>query len=154
MLDVIRVMYEMVKDNMVKTANHVYNDTVFGGIQGFLKIYDPDFDAQNMKITADYPLYNNLIEKLEGVEFIKEYVNGIYLENEFCNMFENEKIERLLYSYANRYKDLFINIFEIVFLEVIACTLVEREVCNDIYDELISGKDNLKEYIKNNIGNR
>lgn len=185
MLDVIRVMYAKVKSNKLQTKNHIYNDTILEGIQGFLKIYDPDLDAQNMKITADYPLYNNLVGKLEGIEFIKEYVNRIYLENEFCNMFESEKLERLLYSYSRNYEDLIINIFEIVFLEVIACKLVERNIfdleiskselnkiyelfkdknkdeiaikiikgCNDIYDELIPEKDNLKEYIKNNIGN-
>lgn len=181
MLDVIRVMYAKVKKNKLKTENHIYNDTISGGIQGFLKIYDPDFNAQDMKITADYPLYNNLIGKLEGVEFIKEYVNSIYLENEFCNMFENEKIERLLYSYSNKYKCLIINIFEIVFLKVIACKIVKRNVFDleidkseldkiyqllkdkeeikniimNIYDELcielISGKDELKKYIGNNM---
>lgn len=185
MLDVIRVMYAKVKNNKLQTRNHIYNDTILGGIQGFLKIYDPDFNAQDMKMTADYPLYNNLAGELEGIEFIKEYVNRIYLENEFCNIFESEKIERLLYSYSMNYEDLIINIFEIVFLEVIACKLVERnafdleiskselnkiyelfkgknkeeiaieiiKVCNDIYDELIPEKENLKEYIKKNIGN-
>lgn len=184
MLDVIRVMYAKVKNNKLQTKNHIYNDTILGGIQGFLKIYDPDFNAQDMKITADYPLYNNIVEKLEGVEFISEYVNSIYLENEFCNIFKSEKIERLLYSYSKNYDDLIINIFEIVFLEVIACKLVRRnvfdleiskselskiyelfkvknkeeiaieiiKVCNDIYDELIPEKENLKEYIKKNIG--
>ena len=184
MLDVIRVMYAKVKNNKLQTKNHIYNDTILGGIQGFLKIYDPDFNAQDMKITADYPLYNNIVGKFEGVEFISEYVNSIYLENELCNMFENEKIERLLCSYSSKYEDLIINIFEIVFLEVIACKLVRRnvfdleiskselskiyelfkgknkeeiaieiiKVCNDIYDELIPEKENLKEYIKKNIG--
>lgn len=184
MLDVIRVMYAKVKNNKLQTKNHIYNDTILGGIQGFLKIYDPDFNAQDIKITADYPLYNNIVGKFEGVEFISEYVNSIYLENEFCNMFENEKIERLLCSYSSKYEDLIINIFEIVFLEVIACKLVRRnvfdleiskselskiyelfkvknkeeiaieiiKVCNDIYDELIPEKENLKEYIKKNIG--
>lgn len=185
MLDVIRVMYAKVKSNKLQTKNHIYNDTILGGIQGFLKIYDPDFNAQDMKITADYPLYNNIVGKFEGVEFISGYVNSIYLENKFCNMFENEKIERLLCSYSSKYEDLIINIFEIVFLEVIACKLVRRnaldleiskselskiyelfkgknkeeiaieiiKVCNNIYDELIPEKENLKEYIKKNIGN-
>lgn len=135
MLAVIRVMYEKVKNNSLKTENHIYNDTIFGGIPGFLKIYDPDFNAQDMKITADYPLYNNLMGKLEGVEFINEYVYSIELENEFCRLFENEKIEKLLYIYSNRYTELVINIFEIVFLELIACKLVEKNVFDLVIDE-------------------
>ena len=127
-LNIIRVIYIKVKQNKLKTQNNTYNDTITKGLQSFLKIYDPDFKAQDMKITADYPLYNNLIGKLEGVEFIKEYVYSIYLENEFCNKFSNEKIDLLLYRYSSEYKDLIINIFEIVFLEVIACKLVRKNI--------------------------
>ena len=135
MLNIIRVIYAKVKQNKLKTNNQTYNDTIIGGIQGFLKIYNPDFKAHDMKITADYPLYNNLLGKLDGVEFIKEYVYSIYLENEFCNIFLSEKIERLLYAYSEDYKDLIINIFEIVLFEVIACKLAKR----NIYDLEITG---------------
>lgn len=81
-----------------------------------------------MKITADYPLYNNLIGKLDGVQFIKEYLNSLYLENLFCKKFSEEKIKYLLYGYSHDYKELVINIFEIVLLEVIACKLVKRNI--------------------------
>ena len=64
MLNIIRVMYIKVKQNKLDIPNVTYNDTIIGGIKGFLKIYNPDFKAQDMKITADYPLYNNLIGKL------------------------------------------------------------------------------------------
>lgn len=128
MLNIIRLMYIKVKENKLNIENDTYNDTIIGGIKGFLKIYDPDFKAQDMKITADYPLYNNLIEKLDGVEFIKEYLNSIYLENIFCKKFSEEKIKYLLYGYSHDYKELIINIFEIVFLEVIACKLAKRDV--------------------------
>lgn len=127
-LNIIRLMYIKVKENKLNIENDTYNDTIIGGIKGFLKIYDPDFKAQDMKITADYPLYNNLIEKLDGVEFIKEYLNSIYLENIFCKKFSEEKIKYLLYGYSHDYKKLIINIFEIVLLEVIACKLAKREV--------------------------
>ena len=128
MLNIIRLMYIKVKQNKLNIENATYNNTIIGGIQGFLKIYNPDFKAQDMKITADYPLYNNLIGKLEGVEFIKEYLSSIYLENIFCKKFSEEKIKYLLYGYSQDYKELIINIFEIVLLEVIACKLVKRDV--------------------------
>ena len=130
MLNIIRLMYIKVKQNKLNIENDTYNDTIRGGIQGFLKIYDPDFKAQDMKITADYPLYNNLIGKLDGVEFIKEYLSSIYLENLFCKKFSEEKIKYLLYGYSHDYKELIINIFEIVLLEVIACKLVKRNIQN------------------------
>ena len=128
MLNIIRLMYIKVKQSKLNIKNDTYNDTIIGGIKGFLKIYDPDFKAQDIKITADYPLYNNLIGELEGVEFIKEYLNSIYLENIFCKKFSEEKIKYLLYGYSHGYKELIINIFEIVLLEVIACKLVKRDI--------------------------
>lgn len=128
MLNIIRIIYLKVKQNKLSINNDVYNDTIIGGISGFLKIYDADFKAYDMKITADYPLYNNLIGKLEGVEFIKEYLNSIFLENLFCSKFSENKLEYLLYGYSHDYKDLIINIFEIVLFETIACKIVNRDI--------------------------
>ena len=124
-----------------------------------IKIYDADFKAQDMRITADYPLYNNLIGKLDGVEFIKEYLNSIYLENVFCKKFSEEKINYLLYGYSHDYKGLIINIFEIVLLETIGCKLVKRDIqdltistdeLNEIY-AMFKGKE--KTEIKQKINN-
>lgn len=157
MLNVIRVMHIKVKQNKLNIQNNTYNDTLIQGIQGFLKIYDPDFKAQDMKITADYPLYNNLIGKLDGVEFIKEYLNSIYLENTFCKKFSEKKIKYLLYGYSHDYQKLIINIFEIVLLETIACKLANRNIqdltistseLNEIYELF---KDKEKTDIKNII---
>lgn len=157
MLKIIRIMYIKVKQNKLNIENNTYNDTLIGGIQGFLKIYNPDFEAQDMKITADYPLYNNLIGKLDGVEFIKEYLNSIYLENTFCKKFSEKNIEYLLYGYSHDYQELIINIFEIVLLETIACKLVKRNIqdltisiseLNEIY-ELFKDKEEI--VIKNSI---
>ena len=44
-------------------------------------------------------------------------------------MFE-EKIKYLLSGYSTRYKELIINIFEIVLLEIYACKLVNKNVQN------------------------
>ena len=157
MLNIIRLMYIKVKQNKLNIENDTYNDTIIGGIPGFLKIYNPDFKAQDMKITADYPLYNNLIGKLDGVEFIKEYLNSLYLENLFCMNFSEEKIKYLLYGYSHDYQELIINIFEIVLLETIACKLVNRDIqdlaistleLNELY-KLFKNKNNIE--IKNTV---
>lgn len=157
MLNIIRVMYIKVKQTKLNIKNDTYNDTIMGGIQGFLKIYDSDFKAQDMKITVDYPLYNNLIGKLDGVEFIKEYLSSLYLENQFCKKFSEEKIKYLLYGYSHDYQELIINIFEIILLEAIACKLVKRNIqdltistseLNEIYERF---EDKEKTDIKNII---
>lgn len=127
MLNIIRFYYTKVKQNKLNIKNETYNSTILEGIKGFLKIYEPDFNAQDMKITADYPLYNNLIGKLEGVEFIEKYIKSIYLENKFCKVFSEEKLNYFLKSYSDNYEDLIINIFQIVLIQVIGCILAKED---------------------------
>ena len=127
-LDISRVLYKKVTNNMLEIDNYTYNATLIGGIKGFFKIYDPDFEANNIKITADYPIYNNLIGVLDGIEFIEKYLQSIFFENEFCNMFSQDSIKYLLYGYAEDYKDLIINIFQIVLTAVIGCELANEEI--------------------------
>ena len=62
-------------------------------------------------------------EKLEGVEFIEKYLKSLYYENEFCNMFLKEEIEKILYAYSADYKNLVVNVFQIILIEVIKRTL-------------------------------
>lgn len=126
-ISVSKLLYKKVLNNLLQTNNETYNSTITKGINGFFKVYDPDYNAMDIKITADYPLYNNLIGKLEGIEFIENYLQSLYYENEFCKMFSNRKIENLLYSYSRGYKDLIINIFSIVLVQAIGCILAGRD---------------------------
>lgn len=127
-LDICRVLYKKVLSNKVNTDNMTYNDTIIGGIKAFFKIYEPDFDATNIKITADYPLYNNLIGILDGIEFMQEYLTSLDYENEFCNVFSENRIKYLLYGYSHDYKNLLINIFEIILIAVMGCILANEDV--------------------------
>jgi len=173
-LDISRVLYKKVTNNMLEIDNYTYNATLIGGIKGFFKIYDPDFEANNIKITADYPIYNNLIGVLDGIEFIEKYLQSIFFENEFCNMFSQDSIKYLLYGYAEDYKDLIINIFQIVLTAVIGCELANEEISRltisnsglqRIYDKFIDkSKDEVytlivqsynkikEELVKDNLG--
>ena len=97
--------------------------------------------------------------------------------------FSEEKIKQLLYGYSHDYKELIINIFEIVLLEVIACKLIKKDIhdlsiskselteiylmfknkgeiekkINEIYKEIcnefISDNEELKKYIYKNLNN-
>lgn len=139
----IRLMYVKIKQNKLNIQNEIYNDTINGGIQGFLKIYNPEFKAYDKIITADYPIYNEKAYKYDGIEFIRQYVNSIYLENQFCQKFRIEKIEDLLLGYSENYQKLVMNIFEIILLQVIACKMVK---CS-IYELEISMSDLERIYV-------
>ena len=135
-IEVSRVLYQKVLANKIVTQNSTYNDTVIGGIKGFFKIYDPDFEANHIKITADYPLYHNVIGELDGIELMQTYLSCLYYENEFCNLFSQDKIHALLYSYSPDFQDLLINIFQVIVTEAIGIVLAGENV----YDLTISNK--------------
>ncbi len=115
-------IFTMVMQNKLDTYNHTYNDTIIGGIKGFFKIYNPDYEAQEIHITADYPLCNP-IENLVGIEFIQRYLEAIYYENMFCSYFSSEDIHHLLSGYDEGYRSLIINIFEQILTNGIGCKL-------------------------------
>lgn len=111
---------------LVNTQNHCYHDTLVDGILGFFKLYNPDFFAQEIHITADYPLFNPR-PKLAGIEFIKAYVEAAYRENQFCSYFDFDDLHHLLTGYAEDYQDLFINIYDVALTTVIGCIVADTD---------------------------
>ena len=115
-------IFMLVMQNKLDTDNYTYNATVKDAIEGFFKIYNPDYEAHEIHITADYPLCNH-VENLVGVEFIQKYLESIYYENMFCRYFSSDDIHHLLCGYDEGYRDLLINIFEQVFTTAIGCKI-------------------------------
>ena len=144
MLNIIRLMYIKVKQNKLNIENDTYNDTIRGGIQGFLKIYDPDFKAQDMKITADYPLYNNLI----GKELIINIFEIVLLETIACKLVKRD-IQDLSISTAelNEIYELFEN------KDKVEIKNITNEAYKEICNELLLDNEELQRYIKKNLNN-
>ena len=116
-------LHMLVMQNKLDTENYTYNSTVTDGIKGFFKIYDPEYTAHEIHITADYPLCHP-IEDLAGIEFIQKYLESIYYENLFCRCFSSEDIHHLLCGYDADYSDLILNIFEQVLTTALGCKLI------------------------------
>lgn len=123
-----KILYKEVLKSTLRIANETYLDTIIKGINGFFKIYEPDYNAKDKKITADYPLYNSLIGKLEGIEFIEEYLKSLKIENEYLSKYDAFKINELLYNYREDYTILIENIFKIVLRQNIGQILAGEEV--------------------------
>lgn len=121
-LKVTKNIYRLVIQNKLDTDNYDYNSTIVGGMKGFFKIYNSDYEAHEIHITADYPLCIH-IKNLVGIEFIQKYLESIYYENMFCRYFSSDDIHHVLCGYDCGYKDLVINIFEIVLTTAIGCKL-------------------------------
>lgn len=114
--------HAMVLRSLTGTRNETYHATFTGGIRGFFKLYDADFAAHEIHITADYPL-SNPVTGLTGVEFIIAYLRAALLENEFCGRFRMESIEKLMCGFHEEYDTLVINLFDQVLASSVGCVL-------------------------------
>lgn len=124
---VAKNFHRKVLNTLIQNDNYTYNTTIVDGIEGFFKVYNKDFEADKIKITADYPVFNQ-VENLAGIEFIVKYLESIFYENLFCEKFSKEVINSLLLGFNEGYKDLVFNIFEKVFVNALGCVLVNEEV--------------------------
>ena len=134
-------------NNILPLNNYFYNSTLREGIKNFFKLYN-FYDAKNIVITADYDC---LIGRpnLFGIEFINKYLEYINYENIFLKKFNYIKQENLLKKIYINYKDLPINIFEVIFT---FCLILEY-FNKDIYELNILDIDIEKIYNDNNYIN-
>ncbi len=119
-------IHKQVLKNKINVAYDTYQITLGDGINGFFKKYNPEFEAYETHITADYPLCNP-IESKSGIEFILSYLQAIDLENKFCSWYRNEDIYHLLCGVDREYNELIFNIYEIVLCSAAGCLLCGRE---------------------------
>lgn len=107
------------------TDNQAYNDTIWEGVPPFFSAYDVDFAAHAIPASIDYPLGHDKMDR-NGLEYVLNYLQTLYSENKFLNFFPLSAIHRLLGSFSNDYKDLLVNIFELVLTNALGCILVNK----------------------------
>lgn len=120
-------LQKQIVDNLFETPNVYYRSTVVDGINGFFKMYTPQFSAHEIHITADYPVFIGRPE-LAGIEFILQYLNCIEAENAFCIQFDQQDIHHLLCGITQDYSSVPINIFEPILLSAIGLTIVNKNL--------------------------
>ena len=115
----------LAKKNALQTTNIAYTETLFAGIDGFFKLYQPDYNAHEIHITLDYPPAVP-IHKI-GIEKIVRYLEQIHMENTFCAYFPGSSIEPLLHHMDKQYSEQIFNICTIVFTQALGCILTKAE---------------------------
>lgn len=112
--------------HLFSTPNVYYRQTVQDGINGFFKLYHPQFAAHETHITADYPLC--LARPAEsGITFILKYLRYFEAENDFCSLFSAKSVHHLLCSVSMDYRSCPINLFEPVFYAAAGLLLQNRD---------------------------
>lgn len=120
-------IHRRIKKNLFQTKNVFYRSTVVDGINGFFKLYRPEFSAQEIHITADYPVFLDVTD-LAGIEFIERYLWNIACENQFCLYFSADMVHHLLCGLDENYQQILMNIYEPVLAAALGCVLTRRPV--------------------------
>ncbi|MEW9124302.1 MAG: DUF6179 domain-containing protein [Thermotaleaceae bacterium] len=146
------------KKCLFKTQNVFYRLTAVDAINGFFKLYNPKFSAQEIHITADYPTFN-IVYDLDGIEFIEGYLKNLTHENSFCLYFSENAVHHLLCGLDENYQKVLMNIYEPVLITSLGCILTyhagrDLNLNSDDIDtlaDLFSGKDTdeVEQLIKN-----
>ncbi len=114
--------------------NCFLKDTIQEGIPAFFLYYDAKFNPQNHILTLDYSTIKST-GSLQGVDAILQYLTYIKLEQDFLSALPSEYIHCILSGYQEDYKDLPINICELVFHHLLACSLIEKELSTTRFDK-------------------
>ena len=109
MLKTTKLFHAGLVRRLMETPNVFYRSTVEDGINGFFQLYRPQFGAQQIHITADYPLLHPVAD-LAGIEFIREYIERVDCENQFCTCFSPVTIHALLCGLPVDYRELPLNL--------------------------------------------
>ncbi|MCI1960150.1 MAG: DUF6179 domain-containing protein [Clostridia bacterium] len=137
MVTTTKLLHLGIVNHIVNTQNVFYRSTIVDGINGFFKLYYPEFGAHKIHITADYPTYNG-VQDLTGIEFIRKYLENIYFENLFCSFFSEDSIHHLLCGFDENYSELIINIYEPVLTSALGCVLVGKDINLELSDSDVS----------------
>ena len=125
-LERAKLIHTKLVRNLFKTQNVFYRSTLVDGINGFFKLYRPEFSADEIHITADYPLYIR-INDLAGIEFIEKYLLYASFENKFCKYFDPVRVHTLLLNLNENYAKLIMNIYEPVLTASLCAVLTKQD---------------------------
>lgn len=126
-----KLLYSEVLQNKLDIPLIAYNDTLNDGIVDFFDKYEVVFNAHDTMASIDYPLLFDDMN-IRGVFYVKQYLEKVNLENQFCKLFRKEDIIEVLNSYGKIYRieytEALINIFEIVINNSIFSAVLGRNV--------------------------
>lgn len=120
--------------------------TLEDGISAFFRVYNPEYGAHEIHITADYPV-RAFPQGYQGIEFIRRYLDAMVLENRFLRLFPHHLLRSTLAVYAakngfHRF-DLHANLFSVM----LACALDPAAGPEAMLDQLGCTSPALREYV-------
>lgn len=125
--DESKKLLEYIAKNKLKINNYSYDDTIDHGIPLFFKEYEYFFTPHEGSGSIDYQLYMDNWN-YKGIEYIRNYLKILSLENEFCSYFDIYEINELLKGYDKRSEELLINVFELVLINSLGLIICDKSL--------------------------
>ncbi|QTD40367.1 DUF6179 domain-containing protein [Sporosarcina sp. Te-1] len=110
-------LYRTIKSMRLDVPVDAYNMTIDESLPVFMNNYDIVFEGQNTMASIDYPLAVDDM-KLQGVFYMKQYVERFLMETKFCHFFLHQDVLYVLKNFGKKMRfnysiELF-NIFELI----------------------------------------
>ncbi|WP_446897131.1 DUF6179 domain-containing protein [Clostridium sp. LBM24168] len=162
-VDECKLLYEDIKENRLDVPVLIYNNTIDNALPEFFKNYDIVFAAQDTVSSMDYPLtFDDM--SIKGIFYIKQYLEKLKLETDFCRLFGDALVKKILLNYGIKYRaDVFelpVNVFQVVFdqcfflvlcgssekrtaVSIVEFNMVEKILSSKNQDELLNAADNV-----------
>lgn len=112
-----KVLYSELKKVKLDVQIEAYNLTIDESLPIFLNNYNIIFEAQNTMASIDYPLALDDM-RLQGVFYIKQYIERLLMETQFCHLFSQESLLFILINFGKmcrfNYRIELFNVFELM----------------------------------------
>jgi hypothetical protein len=108
-------------------VNRAFRDTL-SALPVFFRQYDPDFFAQEIPCSFDYPLCQPVPDSRAGVEYILDYLRRWLLESSFLRAFPADAMIELYERYYVDYEDLLVNLYQPAAEMAVLCALADEPV--------------------------
>jgi hypothetical protein len=122
---------EALLETAVKTAsaveNAAYRETL-RELGVFFRRYHYHHFAHDIPCMLDYPLARPVDEALLGIDYVREYLSRLIVENDLVGRFDTSDVTALLKSISPVYKEDLLNIYEAVAANALALTLLGGDV--------------------------
>lgn len=108
-------------------TNRGFRDSL-AAMREFFRAYDPDFFAQELPCSLDYPLCHPVSDALSGVEYLLDYLRRWLTESYFLRAFAPDALVSMYERYYGDYDDLLVNLYLPVSEMAALCALARKPV--------------------------
>ena len=123
-----RPLYQRACRCVLRAENRSLEETL-RSIGGFFRAYDPRFFAAEVPCDIDYQLCRPVNEELEGVLYVRAYLERLVTEDAFLRRFDPAAVRWVLTAACpGDHRELLVNLYEPVAAAALGLTLTEGDI--------------------------